>query len=218
MRLVNRLTFLSLMVACGPAASDSTVVGTEASASWRTEQGDLRSGVAGPSIGLPVASMEDVLEIRDAFSLSAASPWGFEHHGIDFTPNPPTGTLMPVTAAEAGKVLFVDATLDGGHWRINVGIHHPPGFRTEYVLEPFSGSEADRDAQLALIAVAAGETVGRGKLIGRLRRVNHDSHLHFGIRRDNVDICPAPNFIPSARNQILEKLRVMYPGAELCYP
>ena len=218
MRLVTGLALLALATGCAPVPSDSTLNGADRGVLWRSEQGDLRSGVAGPSIGLPVASMQDVSEIRDAFSLSPASPWGFEHHGIDFTPNPQTETLMPVVAAEAGKVLFVEATLDGGRWRVNVGIHHPPGFRTEYVFEPFTGSDADRDAQLAQISIGVGEIVGRGRLIGRLRRVNNDSHMHFGIRKDNVDVCPAQYFIPAARSQILEKLRLMYPGAELCYP
>ena len=169
---------------------------------------------AAPSLGLPVASISQVSAIREAYSESAACPWGFVHRGIDLFP---AGSMV-ATAAESGKVAFVQVGKNGADWRVNVMIEHAPDYSIEYAFEPFSSADSDRDAQLAAILVKPGQTVGRGAAIGRLIAVGSAAHIHFSARKAFVDYCPAPSFTPPVRNELLAKLRQTWPGAELCYP
>ncbi|MCU1463512.1 MAG: hypothetical protein JWO37_3587 [Acidimicrobiales bacterium] len=95
-------------------------------------------------------------------------PWGPGNRGIDYAPAPGT----PVRAAAAGVVTFAGQV--GG--ALHVVIRHADGIRTSYSF-------------LATIAVAAGDTVEQGRIVGTA-----GPDLHFGARVGDRYLDPATLF------------------------
>jgi murein DD-endopeptidase MepM/ murein hydrolase activator NlpD len=95
-------------------------------------------------------------------------PWGPGNRGIDYAPAPGT----PVRAAAAGVVTFAGQV--GGALHVVIG--HADGIRTSYSF-------------LATIAVAAGDTVEQGQVVGTA-----GSDLHFGARVGDRYLDPATLF------------------------
>lgn len=92
-------------------------------------------------------------------------PWLPGNRGIEYATSPGT----PVRAAGRGTVTFAGQV--GGS--LHVTITHPDGVRTSY-------------SYLATIAVAAGTTVARGRVVGTTGSV-----FHVGARRGTAYIDPA---------------------------
>jgi murein DD-endopeptidase MepM/ murein hydrolase activator NlpD len=141
----------------------------------------LRRGVSRRlrrSPGGPVRFLRPVRggEVGDGFG---PRPGGRMHHGIDFL----VAAGTPVAAAGVGKVTFAGWN-DGGYGNL-VKVRHRLGFSTWY-------------AHLATIAVARGQAVSGGALVGTVGSTGLTTapHLHFEsrLRREPVD--PAPYLLP----------------------
>lgn len=93
------------------------------------------------------------------------------HWGLDYRGEPES----PVRAAAAGRVTFAGSVVDN----LAVTIHHGGGLRTSY-------------SYLGSIAVARGQTVGRGAVIGSLPPVPAHDGLHFSVRIADTYVDPEP--------------------------
>ena len=164
----------------------------------------------------PFVSAQDVGDIREAFSASSNAPWGFAHDGVDFFP---AADLMPVQAAAAGRVEFVNQMANNvtGNWQVNVRVRYDATDAVEYVFEPFSRSEEAAQAQRSQIAVQSGQQLSARQLVGRIVIRGEGAHLHFGIAHGAGFVCPEPFFTPDARTAVLAVLRTRHPGWNLCY-
>ena len=98
--------------------------------------------------------------------------WGRMHEGIDL--GAPYGT--PIAAAAAGVVIY--AGWEGGYGNLVV-IDHGGGLATAY-------------GHQSRIAVALGESVGQGHIIGYVGSTGHSTgpHLHFEVRVDGQAVDP----------------------------
>jgi murein DD-endopeptidase MepM/ murein hydrolase activator NlpD len=95
------------------------------------------------------------------------------HAGLDIAA--PSGA--PVVAAASGEVIL--ATPDGGPYGIHVVVEHAGGLRTLY-------------AHLSQLAIAAGQSVQRGQVIGRVGSTGFSTgpHLHFEVRQNGALLDP----------------------------
>lgn len=164
----------------------------------------------------PYVSSADVAAIREAFSTSAAAPWGFAHNGIDFFP---TGDLRPFQAACAGTVEAVEPRANEitGNWQVNLRIRFDATFVVEYAFEPFSPSQADGQLQREALTVSAGGRVTSGQSLGRLVSRGNGAHVHFSVFRNGVAVCPEPYFTADARNSVMALVQRDGPSWNMCY-
>ncbi len=86
------------------------------------------------------------------------------HTGIDIA----NDTGIPVVAADNGEV--IEANYNGGYY-YSILIYHGGGFATYY-------------AHLSGFAVAAGQTVKMGQIIGYIGTTG--PHLHFEVRINGI--------------------------------
>lgn len=168
------------------------------------------------SMTTPYVNSTDIASINEAFSSTACAPWGFAHNGIDFFPN---GNLKPFQAVSSGVIEDVqlwqnDISLN---WQVNVRIKYNDTYSVEYAFEPFSTIQSDGDTQLANILVSAGQNVSQGDIIGNLYTVGGGAHVHFGLIKDGIAICPEPYFTIDARDSILNLIHIVWPDANMCY-
>ncbi|MGH8999271.1 MAG: murein hydrolase activator EnvC family protein [Acidimicrobiia bacterium] len=107
-----------------------------------------------------------------------SSPYGPGHRGIDYATRPGT----PVRAAADGLVVFAGPVAGSLH----VVVSHGRSWLTSY-------------GYLAGAAVEAGQTVGRGDLVG-VSGGKGEAHrpdvVHFGLRRGARYVDPAPRMGP----------------------
>lgn len=171
------------------------------------------------SMIIPYKSSSDMASINEAFSSTAgaaSSPWGFAHDGIDFFPN---GNLKPFQAVSSGVVEVVQLMQNNIslNWQVNVRIRYNSTYYVEYGFEPMSTVQSDGNTQLANIMVSVGQTLSQGDVIGNLYAVGSGAHVHFGLYKNGVAICPEPYFISEAKTSILNLLYVVWQGANMCY-
>lgn len=184
-----------------------------------TDGGNTGSGTTDGDISMitPYKNFSDMASINEAFSSTAgaaSSPWGFAHDGIDFFPN---GDLKPFQAVSSGVVEIVNLWQNGSNWQVNVRIKHNSTYSVEYSFEPFSTLQPEGNTQLANILVSVGQNVTQGYVIGNLHTVGGAAHVHFGLYKSGVAICPEPYFTPDARTSILNLLHVVWQNANMCY-
>lgn len=164
----------------------------------------------------PYFRQSDMASINEAFSISNASPWGFEHRGIDFFPN---GNLRPFRAVSSGVIDHVqlwqlESTLN---WQVSILLIYNDTYAVNYAFEPMTPSQADGQVQLDNIRVTVNQTVSQGDTIGFLYTAGNGAHVDFGLLQNWEGICPEPYFTPEARLSILSLIHVVWPGAEMCY-
>lgn len=152
----------------------------------------------------------------DPFSFSNDSPWGRAHDGIDFHA---TGNLKPFQAVCSGVVDKVELWQnDTSNWQVNVRIICNSTYSVEYGFEPMTAVQADGETQLTNISVSEGQTVSHGDIIGYLYTAHEeDAHVHFGLHKNWVAICPEPYFTPEARDSILNLIHKDNPDWNMCY-
>lgn len=170
------------------------------------------------SMKAPFKKRGDMSEIREAFSSpqgAGESPWGFNHDGIDFFTKE---DMAPFVAVFPGRVAFVQTIDQPPGSAVNVLIEFDNVFSAEYGFEPQSLGNAPLQTQLGFIRVAAGDQVKRGQIVGYLHRPNEDSHVHFGLHENFIQICPEPFFKKNAVRQIMKILRKSWgKDVQMCY-
>lgn len=87
-----------------------------------------------------------------------------------------------------------------------------------YAFEPMSTLQSDGETQLDNISVSKGQTVAQGDLVGYLLVTNAGSHVDLGFYENRNGVCPEPYFTGEARDSILNLIRVVWPGADMCHP
>lgn len=157
----------------------------------------------------PYVNESDMLEIRDGFSTDKSSaPWGFVHDGYDIYPD---GDLKPFQAVCDGRVHWMYT----GSEQVIVMLACNSTYTAEYNFEtqlPQTGQD-----QLDNIAVAVGQPVSQGDIIGHLYTPNADAHVHFSLYKNWIPTCPEPYLSQDAGNSILNLVRVVFPNADMCY-
>ena len=164
----------------------------------------------------PFVNMLDMGPIMEAFSVNATCPWGFEHRGIDFFS---VQDLVPFRAVCAGEIKNVDlfANDKSGNWQVNVSLEYNSTYTVEYAFEPMTNKSADGQTQLDNIFMRKGQEVQQGDLLGNLFYGANGTHVHFGVRENNDDICPELYFTQAAGDSIMELIHLQWPGADMCY-
>ncbi len=171
----------------------------------------------------PYVNESDMAFVLGIFSSTESSPLGRVHSGLDFTPYYREGeaNLVPFQAVSSGVVAGVNLFWNelNGFWQVNVRIIYNSAYTVEYAFEPFSGSEADGQAQLANIFVTPCQTVSQGDIIGRLYMAdpNAPGHVHFSVSKNAEAVCPEPYFTPEARASIMRLIHRQNPTWEMCY-
>lgn len=168
------------------------------------------------SMGAPLVNAADIKEINEGFSTDASAPWGFAHDGIDFFPN---GEGAPFQAVADGTITEVEYRQNDitGHWQVNLTLRYNDAFAVIYKFEPNSPDASDGQQQLDSIAVATGQTVVTGDLLGTLHAPVQGAHVHFELTRFGTPVCPEPWLTAEADATILAILRARYPAWNLCY-
>ncbi len=112
--------------------------------------------------------------IWPARSVGISQYFAWYHPGVDL-PNP---SSPPVTAAESGRVVVAGWPDNYGYGN-RVVIDHGNGYQTLY-------------AHLSNIYVSAGQTVGKGQVIGQMGSTGRSTgtHLHFEIHYKGIAINP----------------------------
>ena len=194
--------------------------------------------VSPPSLVTPYANELDMASVNEAFSSAGStSPWGFAHDGIDFFPS---GNLKPFRAACSGVVDPAQLRQNNvtSNWQVNLLIKCNPyvpdpnlgGYfspiAVEYIFEPMSTVQTVGQTQLNNITVANGQAVSQGDVIGYLLTAGAGAHVHFGVIPfgamlangvPRIPSCPEPHFSNIAAAYVLTLLRVVWPGAAMCY-
>ncbi len=192
------------------------------------------------SLVTPYENESDMREINDYFNAQYDNlPWGRIHDGLDIYPQ---GYLKSWQAACSGKIDALELQQDSmtGNWQVEVAIACD-----EYVMDPeiggyfipltnkyyfrtMSSDPAVGQAQLSNIMVALGQTVTQGDMLGYLKAVNQEAHLHYELLQfgqsefhvlgvTGIPLCPQAQFSLAAQNSVLNLLHTAWPGAELCY-
>lgn len=169
-----------------------------------------------PEMMTPYQHQSEMDVINEAYSETTACPWGFVHKGIDFFP---AGDLATFRAASSGTIDRLERYHNpvSGTWQVNLDLKINSMYRLGYAFEPFSALEAHADTQMANMSVSVGQAVSQGQALGRLLARGGGAHVHFGLYRNNTDICPESFFTAEARDSILSILHRTFPGAALCY-
>jgi hypothetical protein len=178
---------------------------------WRAEEWP-----ADPELIAPFTDASAFGPVKEAFSATASAPWLFAHDGIDFFP---LGDGTPLRAAALGTV--VERTLwrnpTSQNWQVNLRVVYDDHYEVEYVFEPFSAVTADGEAQLAAVVLAPGTTVVPGDPIGSVKVAGNGAHLHFGLKKDEVAICPEPYFTEAGAAAVLDLIHRDHPTWAMCY-
>jgi hypothetical protein len=179
------------------------------------ENGGGEDGNSGDiSMITPYVNETDMTRV-DPFSSSNNSPWGRAHDGIDFHA---TGNFKPFQAVCSGVVDDVILWQNNINWQVNVRIIYNSTYSVEYAFEPMTNVQSDGETQLANISVSDGQTVSQGDTIGYLCTAHEEyAHVHFGLHKNWVAICPEPYFTPEARNSILGLIHKDHPDWNMCY-
>lgn len=185
----------------------------------------------------PYVNESDMASINTAFSADGSvSPWGLAHDGIDIFPK---GDLKPFRAACSGVVSSVQLQRNAttANWQVGLRIDcnpHVPNtdgyfyaLTLAYVFEPTSTVQAAGQTQLDNIRVTQGQSVSQNDIVGYLHTAAAGAHLHFGAIPfgalsangvPSIPVCPEPQFSLQAKTSVLTLLRLVWPGASICYP
>jgi murein DD-endopeptidase MepM/ murein hydrolase activator NlpD len=186
---VAALQFLLQARGFGPGTVDGDF-GPGTIAAVRRYQQSARLGVDGVAGGRTVGALRTrlvaVTSTPVRFLRPVGGAWtdgfgfvgGRRHTGLDF----PRGAGTPVGAAGRGTVSFAGST-SGGYGNLVV-VRHRLGYETWY-------------AHLATIAVAAGQSVAGGSILGTVGSTGRSTgpHLHFEARHFGTPIDPVAQLL-----------------------
>ena len=127
--------------------------------------------------------------------------------------------VFSIRAACSGKVDSVELWQNdiSSNWQVNVRILCNSTYSAEYGFEPMSPSKGDGETQLANISVAEGQTVFQGDIIGNLYAGRQYAHIHFGLLKNWIAICPEPYFTIEAKASIMRLIHKNFPSWNMCY-
>ena len=121
-----------------------------------------------------------------------------------------------------GVVESIDLFLNTGNGKDQVNVlvsyAHDRTHLVIYAFEPFSGDPAVGNLQLSNIAVAVGNPVTPGDLIGYLVRDDPQAaHVHWGFAVNPGQICVDPYLSDAVRDSLLDLARITHPDWDLCH-
>jgi len=167
----------------GPAGGDAQF--RELFASWRSLDGADEQPVATPGISIPSRMPLDDSRLTSGYGMRNHPVLGGRraHSGVDLAA--PTGTPVYATA---------DGIVGRANWFSSYGlfiqIEHGANLQTRY-------------AHLSKLAVADGQRVKKGDLIGYVGSTGRSTgpHLHYEVRVDGKAVNPMPYMIESEAQQ-----------------
>jgi len=171
------------------------------------------------SVLTPYMNSSQIRSIPEAYSEDASAPWGFEHRGIDFSPNV---QLASFQAAFSGVIEVVDLhenviDPDTSYWHVNVKLVHDAVWSAWYAFEPMTESQTDAIIQLWNLAVSEGYYLQAGDFMGKLHAPTAGAHVHFTLNKNDVAVCPEFYFTPQARQSVLDIIHKDHPTWDMCY-
>lgn len=211
-----RLTGAKLDGNASPGASTGTGATGATSGNGSGASAPGGSGLPEPlTLILPYADAAQIERIGPKVTQSAAGTAGAPpafHNGVDFV------TLVDGVAFRAmSDGVVVRAELFAGtNQQVNVLVDVGGGYTMVYGFEPMSPSDGAR--QLAAIAVAAGQRIAAGDVIGTLIKVGSGAHLHVHMQRSDgtgEPICFPDRWSVADRAAATLKLGGGY--TQLCY-
>ncbi len=145
-----------------------------AAARARAARGKGKSPFVGHRTGDGVSAAGFIWPVRGVITSGYGYRWGRMHTGIDIAA--PSGT--PIGAAKEGEVIYADWL--GGYGQL-VAVDHGDSVVTLY-------------AHQSKMAVAEGQEVAQGQVIGYVGTTGHSTgnHLHFEVRIDAHPRDPRP--------------------------
>ncbi len=169
-------------------------------------------------MGVIYQNQSDIYAFNEGYSESDNCPWGFVHNGIDYFFN----NGSPVIAAAPGQVESITWTDNGegasNRFYITVLIRFNATTIIHYNFEPFTQNAADKDTQLNMLGVSAGDWVAKGDKIATFLHVNGGAHIHFGVIQDGQWQCPRPYFSDADYTELMDLVHSYHPTWDLCYP
>ncbi len=169
-------------------------------------------------MGVIYVNRSDIYAFNEGYSESENCPWGFPHNGIDyFFKNKST-----VIAAAPGLVESVTVTDNGpdtaNRFHIMVRIRFNATVEVIYNFEPWTDDPAEKDRQLEMIQIEAGDWVAKGDTIATFLNCGYGAHIHFGVVQDDQWRCPKEYLSDEAYDELMALVHTYHPDWNLCYP
>lgn len=169
-------------------------------------------------MGVIYENRSDIIAFNEGYSESDNCPWGFVHNGIDYF----FDNASPVIAAAPGRVESIQVTDNGANvtnrFFITITIRFNSSLVVHYNFEPWTKNETERDQQLEMVNIQAGDWVALGEQIAVFLKAGPGAHIHFGVILNNEWQCPRPYFSADAYTEIMEMIHSFHPDWDLCYP
>lgn len=164
---------------------------------------------------VPYESIQN-LESLGPFSVSAQTPFGVYHNGMDFL----SQQTMPFHAIADGTVKKIEvlALQPTGNYDVNIEVKINSVYWYNMGFEIVSTKQADLNAQLNAIDVVVGQKIEAGQLVGTLLPKGEGAHVHVSVKTHKKDICFFPLFPKTVQKEMFPKLRIP-PGVtrQACY-
>ena len=153
-----------------------------------------------PSFQLPISSISSLARMGNYITTSSGT---YIHNGFDFN----TTQNMTVYAVAAGTVTAYSQMFNSTNsvYQFNITVRISDQYENEYIFEPFASTTASADIQAAAINISVGQHLSAGDLVGTVIPFASDgsSHLHLGLRSQNVATCPESYFSASDQAALL---------------
>ncbi|MFX1296066.1 MAG: hypothetical protein ACFFD2_14605 [Promethearchaeota archaeon] len=149
-----------------------------------------------PELSLPMYDFSHNDNIR---GYGQVSPEDY-HNGIDFGVNDTTSIVAPYAAYIMDIKFWFNER--GGHWQTNIRLWLNNKWNIEIAFESWAAYENESYGILQKDAIIVNEDqyVEANQTLGDLLCHGEGSHIHFMIRKENIDYCPYTYFSPSAKS------------------
>ncbi len=137
-----------------------------------------------------VAPYGDITTLKNIgpYSVSEQTPLKHTHTGIDFMVAQDRTPFYAITDGTVKELVALHNPING-NVQVNMHIKAKGGYSYDYFFEPFSDNDALMESQLKEMAVAQGQSVKQGDLMGVLLRGTDRAHVHISVKKYNEDFC-----------------------------